>query len=464
MHKLEKLILEQYAAIEERKKIKDLPKAFVDAIEKRYGKMHPQDFFSDDMSRYMKFDGTNKETGSTAHKVIPIASFEKMYDDFQDIVEDLKQLMRDKDVRTDKAARELFELIRTNFRKLQRYLRTERPDQYALIRNRASLAELHEMFVKHATLIKEERGDELTVGKVKNIKIFANDQSSISDTMFYRLVDTKSGKEFEINVDVAGEQVDLNYVKEENPILAKMGFPDGDAIGNFIVKDINKELDDDDDDFDEKENDRKFAEYMAYVKKRGYVSESMLDEVEDEEEPTPEEEPDTSAPEETILEDATDTILAKFPTLKAAIIKLQTEDFKEFVDSIDWISPRPTEFRINLKNGQEYIMKWLGDGFETQIMGKRYYINKISDYQQALDKLAILYKEGPMSGAGEGEPADTDTGGGGGGGGDFPGGEGGATGGEEGEGDEGGVLGGEEGADLGGEEIDFEEPAEEPEA
>ena len=442
MHKLEKLILEQYAAIEERKKIKDLPKAFVDAIEKRYGKMHPQDFFNDDMSRYMKFNGTDKETGSTAHKVIPIASFEKMYDDFQDIVEDLKQLMRDKDVRTDKAARELFELIRTNFRKLQRYLRTERPDQYALIRNRASLAELHEMLVKHATLLKEEKAGELKIGTVKNIEIYANDQSSFADTMFYRLVNTKSGKEFEISVDVAGEEVDLNYVKEENPILVKIGFPHGDAIGNFIVKDINKELDE--------------------VK---VINESMLDEVEDEEEPTPEEEPDTSAPEETILEDATDTILAKFPTLKAAIVKLQTEDFKEFVDSIDWISPRPTEFRINLKNGQEYILKWLGKGFEAQILGKRYYINKISEYQQALDKLAILYKEGPMTGAGEEEPADTDTGGGGGDGGDFPGEEGGAGGEEEPEVGIGGEEGGEEGgADLGGEEIDFEEPGEEPEA
>ena len=441
MHKLEKLILEQYAAIEERKKIKDLPKEFVDAIEKRYGKMHPQDFFSDDMSRYMKFDGTNKVTGSTAHKVIPIASFEKMYEDFQDIVEDLKQLMRDKDVRTDKAARELFELIRTNFRKLQRYLRTERPDQYALIRNRASLAELHEMFVKHATLIKEERGDELTVGKVKNIKIFANDQSSISDTMFYRLVDTKSGKEFEINVDVAGEQVDLNYVKEENPILAKMGFPDGDAIGNFIVKDINKELEE-----------------------SSILKESMLDELQEDEEPTPEEEPDTEAPEETVLEDATDVILGKFPTVKAAIIKLQTEDFKEFVDSIDWISPRPSSFRVNLKNGQDYILKWNGKTFEAQILGKRYLLSNIAEYQQALDKLAILYKEAPMSGAGDGEPADTDTGGGGGGGGEFPGDDA-AGGGEEGGEDLGADdAGGEEGADLGGEEIDFEEPAEEPEA
>jgi len=440
MHKLEKLILEQYAAIQERKKLEDLPKEFVDAIEKRYGKLHPKDFFSNDMSRYMKFDGENKETGEVAHKVIPIASFDKMYDDFKDIVDDIKSLMRDKDVRTDKAARELFELIRTNFRKLQRYLRIERPDQYALIRNRASLTELHEMLVRHASLIKEERADELKIGRVKNIDIFVQDQSSFTDTMFYILVDTRNGKEYQVAVDVGGEEVDLNYVKEEIPILAKMGFPDGDAIGNFIVKDINKELDE-----------------------STILKESMLDELQEDEEPTPEEEPDTEAPEETVLEDATDAILGKFPTVKAAIVKLQTEDFKEFVESIDWISPRPTSFRVNLKNGQDYILKWTGKTFEAQILGKRYLLSNIAEYQQALDKLAILYKEAPMSGAGEGEPADTDTGGGGGGGGEFPGDDAAGGGGEDDLGAD--DAGGEEGgADLGGEEIDFEEPAEEPEA
>jgi hypothetical protein len=220
-----------------------------------------------------------------------------------------------------------------------------------------------------------------------------------------------------------------------------MGFPDGDAIGNFIVKDINKELDE-----------------------GSLLKESMLDEVEDEE-PEPEEEPDMEAPKETVLEDATDKILGRFPTVKAALVKLQTDQFKEFVDSIDWISPRPSSFRINLKNGQDYILKWTGKTFEAQIMGKRYILSSISEYQQALDKLAILYKEAPMTGAGEGEPADTDTGGGGGGGGgDFPGEEGGG-----GEGDAVDDLGGEEGddappADLGGEEIDFEDAGEEPDA
>ena len=186
------------------------------------------------------------------------------------------------------------------------------------------------------------------------------------------------------------------------------------------------------------------------------LNESLLDQLsEDEEDPTPEEDPDPKAGAETVLEDATDTILGKFPTLRQAIIKLQTEDFKEFVDTIDWISPRPTSFRVNLKNGQDYILKWTGKTFEAQIMGKRYRLSNISDYQQAVDKLAILYRESPMKGAGEDEPASgediasADTGGG-----DFPGGEGGAEGGEDFGGED---LGGEEGGeDLGGEPIDFE--------
>jgi len=188
------------------------------------------------------------------------------------------------------------------------------------------------------------------------------------------------------------------------------------------------------------------------------LNESMLDEVEDEE-PTPEEQPDNEAPEETVLEDATDTILAKFPTLKSAIIKLQTEDFKEFVTTIDWISPRPTSFRINLKNGQDYILKWTGKTFEAQILGKRYVLSNIAEYQQALDKLAILYKEAPMKGAGEegGGDAPADFGSSGGGGGaDFPGEEGGAEGGEDFAADD---AGGDEGGgeDLSGEPIDFED-------
>ena len=196
------------------------------------------------------------------------------------------------------------------------------------------------------------------------------------------------------------------------------------------------------------------------------IEEAYIQVLREANEPTPEDPiGDEKASEETVLEDATDTMLEKFPTLKATLVKLMTKDFKEFVDTIDWVSPKPTTFRVNLVNGQDFTLRWTGKNFQAQILGKKYMLGNISDYQQALDKLARLYQEAPLKGAGEGEGeaegGEADFGGGGGGG-DFPGEEGG---GEEAAFDDTGAAGGEEGGgeDLGGEEIDFE-AGEEPEA
>lgn len=133
------------------------------------------------------------------------------------------------------------------------------------------------------------------------------------------------------------------------------------------------------------------------------------------------------------LPDATEQILAKFPTLKHCLVNLQTEDFLEFVGSIDWVCPKPTEFRINLKNGTNYMLKWMGEGFQATISGKKYYLPVQSEFQKALQKLAILYTEGPLGqedeqpAAGSGPQGPE---GGAAGGGDFPGGAE-AAGGEE---------------------------------
>ena len=374
MHKLEKLILESFAEIslkeEERTKgtlgLEELPKSFRDSIEKRYGvsKWPDKDFLSSDMKTYFKTSSVDKTTGNIGHSIHNLPSFEGLYTNFSDIIGDIKGLMNSQDVRTDKRARELFELIKTNFRKLQRYLRTERPDQYELMKMRRTMEE--------------------AVGDIVKLK-------------------DKNGKGVEHEIESEfkdSHKHDFFTVKGKKGIFDKFD----------VVK----------------ESEEKGA----------------------------------------VLEDATDKMIQKFPTLKAALIKLQTKDFKEFVTSIDWISPRPTAFKVNLSNGQDYILKWLGEGFEAQILGKRYYINKISEYQQALDKLSILYKEGPMGSPEEpAEPADTDSGSSGGGGGDFPG--------EDGGGDSGvDALGGDDTADIGDEEggadltdepVDFEEPAEEPE-
>ena len=52
--------------------------------------------------------------------------------------------------------------------------------------------------------------------------------------------------------------------------------------------------------------------------------------------------------------------LTKFPELKEVIITLLTADFDPFLSGIDWVAPRPTTFRINLRNDQEFYLIWMG--------------------------------------------------------------------------------------------------------
>jgi hypothetical protein len=131
-----------------------------------------------------------------------------------------------------------------------------------------------------------------------------------------------------------------------------------------------------------------------------------------------------------VLETSTDQILGKFPTVKKAITSLFTREYPEFVTDVRWVAPKPSTFAVDLKNGQSFNLKWMGKGFEAQIEGKKYYLDTLQDYQQALDKINDILKNGPITQGEEpggeefGAPAEPAAAGGGGGG-DFPGGEGG---------------------------------------
>jgi hypothetical protein len=131
------------------------------------------------------------------------------------------------------------------------------------------------------------------------------------------------------------------------------------------------------------------------------------------------------------LKTSTQEILGKFPTVKKTLVKLFTSEYDEFVEDVKWTVPKPSTFKVVLKNGQSLDLKWTGKGFEATIEGKGYYINNVSQYQQALDALGRILRDGPIT-QGE-EPGGEDfaaepEAAGGGGGGDFPGAE---AGGEE---------------------------------
>jgi hypothetical protein len=127
-----------------------------------------------------------------------------------------------------------------------------------------------------------------------------------------------------------------------------------------------------------------------------------------------------------VLETSTDEILGKFPTVKKTLVSLFTREYPEFVTDIRWVAPKPSTFAVDLKNGQSFNLKWMGKGFQAQIEGKKYYLDTLQDYQQALDKINDILKNGPITQGEEpgGEEFGADTAApAGGGGGDFPGGE-----------------------------------------
>jgi hypothetical protein len=86
--------------------------------------------------------------------------------------------------------------------------------------------------------------------------------------------------------------------------------------------------------------------------------------------------------------------LTKFPELKAVIIDLLTSDFDSFLSSIDWVAPRPTTFRINLKNNQDFYLIWSPKSWIAQVEGKKYYLLNLPEEQRAAEVIARILRYG----------------------------------------------------------------------
>lgn len=86
--------------------------------------------------------------------------------------------------------------------------------------------------------------------------------------------------------------------------------------------------------------------------------------------------------------------LTKFPELKAVIIDLLTFEFDNFLGSIDWVAPRPTTFRINLKNGESFYLIYNGRSWIAQIEGKSYYLLNLPEEEQAAQAVARILRYG----------------------------------------------------------------------
>ena len=86
--------------------------------------------------------------------------------------------------------------------------------------------------------------------------------------------------------------------------------------------------------------------------------------------------------------------LTKFPELKEVILDLLTDEFNNFVSSIDWVAPRPTTFRINLKNNQEFYLIYGKRSWVAQIEGKKYYLLNLPEEERAAEAISRILRYG----------------------------------------------------------------------
>ena len=96
--------------------------------------------------------------------------------------------------------------------------------------------------------------------------------------------------------------------------------------------------------------------------------------------------------------------LTKFPELKKVIVDLLTHEFDNFIASIDWVAPRPTTFRINLKNDFNFYLIYTKRSWIAQVEGKKYYLLNLPEEERAIDAIARVLRYGAPESA---DTADT---------------------------------------------------------
>ena len=90
-------------------------------------------------------------------------------------------------------------------------------------------------------------------------------------------------------------------------------------------------------------------------------------------------------------------MLEKFPKLQETLITLMSEDFTAFVENIEWVAPRPTTFKVTLKNFNTYHLIWNGSEFTARVAGTQYNLANLGEEQRAIKAIQELLITGPIN-------------------------------------------------------------------
>jgi len=101
-------------------------------------------------------------------------------------------------------------------------------------------------------------------------------------------------------------------------------------------------------------------------------------------------------------------LMKQFPELREAIINLLTDQYDSFLEDIEWVAPRPTTFRIVLKNGENFYLIYTGKSWIAQVEGKKYYLLNIGEDERAAQAISRLLRNGTFEKSEEAEGEDVE--------------------------------------------------------
>jgi hypothetical protein len=81
----------------------------------------------------------------------------------------------------------------------------------------------------------------------------------------------------------------------------------------------------------------------------------------------------------------------RFPGLKKLMENLMSPAFGRYVNGINIVAPKPTTFKVDLTNGQDFSIKYIGKGnFQVKVSGKKYDPINLGELERASQGIANL--------------------------------------------------------------------------
>jgi len=101
-------------------------------------------------------------------------------------------------------------------------------------------------------------------------------------------------------------------------------------------------------------------------------------------------------------------LVYRFPGLKKLMTNLMSPAFGRYVNNIDIVAPKPTTFKIDLTNNQDFTIKYLGKGkFNVKVAGKQYHPDNIGEEDRCSQAIADLLELNYSPAEGKEQPSST---------------------------------------------------------